>query len=405
MGIFDWMFGKKIDSSYNQKSSMRLITDGGGGFYQWNGKLYQSDLIRACVRPKSKSVGKLIAKHVRNNDKEFVANPDPGIRFLLEEPNKLMTGQVLLEKVTTQLELNNNAFILIKRDDFGYPVELYPIPAIQVDMLNGKEDIYLRFYFDNGQRMTVAYSDVIHLRQDFNEHQLFGDSPQLALEGLMEVVTTIDQGIIQAIKQSAVIRWIMKFTSTLRQEDVDAQIQKFTDQYLNIDKNGGAVPADPRYELHQVKPENYVPSNKETNNTNERIMNFFGTNQYIVSSNYNEDQWNAYYESIVQPVAMQLSGEFTRKLFTRRERGFGNKIIFESSALQYASMNTKMSLVQMVDRGAMTPNEWRKILNLGPVENGDKPIRRLDTAEVNSDEKGDDADDKGTTEEQTNEER
>ena len=59
----------------------------------------------------------------------------------------------------------------------------------------------------------------------------------------------------------------------------------------------------------------------------------------------------------------------------------------------------------MVDRGAMTPNEWRKILNLGPVENGDKLIRRLDTAEVNSDEKGDEADEQGTTEEQTDEER
>lgn len=30
----------------------------------------------------------------------------------------------------------------------------------------------------------------------------------------------------------------------------------------------------------------------------------------------------------------------------------------------------------------MTPNEWRSILSLGPIEGGDKPIRRLDTALV-----------------------
>ena len=36
----------------------------------------------------------------------------------------------------------------------------------------------------------------------------------------------------------------------------------------------------------------------------------------------------------------------------------------------------------MVDRGAMTPNEWRKVLNLSPIEGGNKPIRRLDTALV-----------------------
>ena len=37
-----------------------------------------------------------------------------------------------------------------------------------------------------------------------------------------------------------------------------------------------------------------------------------------------------YYESEIEPIAMQLSSEFTRKLFTRKQRGFGNKIIFAS---------------------------------------------------------------------------
>ena len=37
----------------------------------------------------------------------------------------------------------------------------------------------------------------------------------------------------------------------------------------------------------------------------------------------------------------------------------------------------------MIDRGAMTPNEWRAILNMAPIEGGDKPIRRLDTQVVN----------------------
>ncbi|MCF0126956.1 MAG: phage portal protein, partial [Pseudobutyrivibrio sp.] len=61
---------------------------------------------------------------------------------------------------------------------------------------------------------------------------------------------------------------------------------------------------------------------------------------------------------------------------------FNNYIILESNKLQYASIGTKLNLVQMVDRGAMTPNEWRAVLNLAPIEGGDVPIRRLDTAEV-----------------------
>ena len=74
-----------------------------------------------------------------------------------------------------------------------------------------------------------------------------------------------------------------------------------------------------------------------------------------------------------------MSNEFTRKLFTRNERGFGNSIIFEASNLSCASLSTKLALQAMVDRGALTPNEWRATMNLAPVEGGDKPLRRKDT--------------------------
>jgi HK97 family phage portal protein len=381
LGLFEWMFGKKQEPQ--TKTQFQMISNMGEGFYDWNGNLYKSDIVRACIRPKAKAVGKLIAKHIRDTGSEFKTNPDRNIRFLLEEPNPLMTGQVMQEKLAVQLELNNNAFALIKRNEEFLPIAIYPVPCASVEVLEGTlGDLYLRFFFQNGKHMTVPYVDVIHLRQDFNESDLFGDNPADALTDLMEVVTTIDQGMKKAIQNSAVVKWILKFTSVLKKEDIDMQVDDFVKKYLNIENKGGAVPADPRYDLEQVKPESYVPDDKQMKNTTERIYNFFNTNEAIVQSKYDEDEWNAYYESVIEPVAMQLSGEHTRKLFSRRERTRGNRIIFESSSLQYASMKTKLDLERMVDRGSMTPNEWRRILNLGPIDGGHKPIRRLDTAEV-----------------------
>lgn len=383
MGLFEKIFGKK---QQQQPSTTRfgMINDDGGGFYSWDGQLYKSDIVRACIRPKAKAVGKLIAKHIRENANEFKVNPDAYLRFVLEEPNPLMTGQVMQEKLATQLELNNNAFAYIKRDELGYVTEIYPIPCVSIEVVqNTSGDIFLTFYFKNGNRMTIPYTDIIHLRQDFNEDDFFGEHPGKALSSLMEVINTTDQGIVKAIKNSAVIKWILKFKAVLKEEDVDAQIQKFVKNYMSIDSvNGGAASSDPRYDLEQVKPEAFVPDSKQMQETIQRIYNFFNTNEKIIQSKYSEDDWNAYYESEIEPLAMQLAGEYTRKLFSRRERGFGNKIIFEAASLQYASMSTKMNLVQMVDRGAMTPNEWRSILSLGPIEGGDKPIRRLDTALV-----------------------
>ena len=58
-----------------------------------------------------------------------------------------------------------------------------------------------------------------------------------------------------------------------------------------------------------------------------------------------------------------------------------NKIqaILGSSNLTYASMSTKLQLVQYVDRGVMTPNEVRYYLNMAPIDGGDQALLRKDT--------------------------
>ncbi|MFQ7298301.1 MAG: phage portal protein [Clostridium sp.] len=382
-------FIDKIKNMIPQKtqvvSGCQLIQDKGNSFYSWNGKIYQSDILRSCITPRATAIGKLVAKHIRNNSQEgIVINPEPYIRFLLEEPNPYMTGQMLLEKMINQLELNNNAFALINRDEFGYPCEIYPIPATSAEAIYDKNGVlYLRFTLRNMKIVTFAYSDVIHLRQDFNENDIFGTSRAEALTPLMEIVTTTDQGIVKAIRNSSAIKWLLLFKQSLRPEDLKKATKEFVDNYLSIDsETGGAAAADAKYDAKQVEPKDYVPNATQMDKTLQRIYSLLGTNEKIIQSKFTEDEWISYFEAKIEPIAIQLSNEYTRKIFSRRERGFGNKIIFEAANLQYASMNTKLQLVQMVDRGALTPNEWREVFNLAPIKGGDEPIRRLDTAVV-----------------------
>ena len=380
MNFFKRLFNKK-ENGY----TLKLITETGNGFYAFNGKLYESDIIRSCIRPKSKAIGKLTAKHLRKNANEFKINPDAYMRFLLEDPNPYMSGQVFQEKMSNMLELNNNSFAMIVRDENGYPIQLYPISAHAVEAkYKDNGDLYLRFRLYNGENLERDYTDILHYRKDFLTNDLFGESPSKAIVPLMNVITTIDQGMIKATQNSTLIRWLMKFKSTLRPDDIKENVKEFTKTYLDVDAElNGVVGSDPKYELEQVKTDTgFVANAAQIKENMTRIYNFFNTNQNIVQSSYTEDQWNSYYESEVEPTAKQMAGEQTRKFFTRKERGFGNRIILDSVSLAYASMSTKLGLVQMVDRGAMTPNEWRNILNLSPLEGGDKPIRRLDTAPV-----------------------
>ena len=123
-----------------------------------------------------------------------------------------MTGQMLQEKLAVQLELNNNAFAYINRDENDLPMEIYPIVAANAEAIqNASYELFLRFTLISGRTVTFRYTDIIHLRKDFNTNEIFGDSPAKALTPLMEIVNTTDQGIVKAVKNSNVVKWLLKF--------------------------------------------------------------------------------------------------------------------------------------------------------------------------------------------------
>jgi hypothetical protein len=82
-------------------------------------------------------------------------------------------------------------------------------------------------------------------------------------------------------------------------------------------------------------------------------------------------------------VSYRAGLELTNKIFTDREKGYGNEIIFEANRLQYVSTSTKLNMIQLVDRGVLTINEYREILNLAPVDGGDVRVIRKEYAEAN----------------------
>lgn len=389
MGLFNLKSRRSREPTVerpDEQSRISMLTTWGEQYYAWNGHLYESDIVRACIRPKVKAVGKLMAKHIRNDPKNgLTTNPDPYIRMMLEAPNPYMTGQQFQEKMATQLCLNNNAFALIVRDENGRPMQLYPIPCAGAEAIHDEDGrMFIKFTYRNGKLRTFAYEDLIHLRQDYNDQDIFGSNPAPALTQLMECVGVIDQGLVKAIKNSGVIRWLLKFNSGMRQEDVKRNVKDFVDNYLSVESETfGAAGVDAKIDAKQIEPKDYVPNATQTDRITDRIYSFFNTNKKIVQSNWSEDEWNAYYEAEIEPLAIQLSDVYTQRLFTIRERGFGNRIIFEASNLACASISTKLSFQAMVDRGAMTPNEWRATLNLAPIDGGDQVIRRLDTQVVN----------------------
>ena len=373
----------------------KMVSPLNPSFQLWGNEAYNNDIVRACVNARAKRISKLSLKHVRetadeNGNKILQINPLPYMRFLLEKPNRYMTLSDLLFKASAISDLSGDAFILILRDENGLPMELYPIPANAAEArYSDSGELFYIFSLNNGTRWQFPDADLLHIREDFYNDQTFGTGKVQALAPLLEVAETTDRGIINAIKNSSIVRWLLKYTSSMRPEDLKKNAKQFADNYLNIATDSvGVAATDAKADATQVNPQDYVPNASIMSKIPQRIMSLFGVNEKIIQGTANEDEENAYYEAEVEPWVIKLAQEMTYKLFSRRQIGTGNYITAGSFNLQAASIKTKLQLVQMVDRGALTVNEWRETMGLPPVPGGETPIRRLDTAAVETTSNG-----------------
>jgi HK97 family phage portal protein len=385
--VWNRLFGSISDTVRNY-TMMQLMKGFTPVFTNFGNDAYASDVVRSTVHVIASNAAKLKPKHIRRDSGSLRIMNDDIERLLSLKPNPHMNAYDFYYKIVTQLMLRSNAFILIQRAGPRL-VGFYPVIASSVEALEYEGDTYLRFQFSSGKKLTVPYDDVIHLRRFFYESDLFGESNETALLPTLELINTSNQGISNAVKSSADLRGLLKYSTALRPEDLKKNRDEFVKDYMDVNNNGGVAAIDSKAD--------YVPLNSNPKMVNagqqkyidEKVYKYFGVNENIVMSKYKEDEWNAFYESVIEPIAIQLSLEFTSKLFTSNERAHGHEIIYESNRLQYASVTTKLNLAQMVDRGAMTPNEWREAFNYAPLPGGDKPVRRLDTAEVGKGKSGD----------------
>jgi len=230
--------------------------------------------------------------------------------------------------------------------------------------------LYIQFKFGNSKERFVAYNNCIHLTRFTRDDGLFGGTTEPIVKTL-SIKHVLDEGIINAIKTTSAIKGVIKSTQAmLKPEDVKKMRDQFVKDFVdNADESGiGGLDATTTF-----TPVNIDPKTADENQIkiyDNKVLGYFGINENIIQSKYNEDEWNAFYESVLEPIGLQMSLEFTNKIFTPTEQYFGNEIIFESNRLQYASNKTKIELLRYANN-IMSVNELREIFNLTPLENGD----------------------------------
>lgn len=352
-------------------------------FMPWNKDVFANETCRACIRTLAEHTSKANAK---------LANGDKKLESLLNvRPNHFMNGKDFLYKVRVLYELYNTAFIYIRRDELGRCISLYPIPNCNSEAVEIESGLYIRFYLPNGEILVVPWSDLAVLRKDFHKSDIYGDDNSAIITSL-DLLNTTNQGLANAVKSTANLRGIIKSTKAmLSDDDVKKQRDRFVQDYMAMENTSGVAMIDSTLTFTPIQMQPVIANYKTVDDLRTNIYRYFGMNEAAVTNTLVGDAGEAFYEGAVEPFLIALSAELSYKIYTDRQRKLGSNIVYESNRMQYMTMASKLALVAMVDRGALTPNEWRSVLNLAPIDGGDAPIRRLDTAPTKKEEPAEDA--------------
>ena len=313
------------------------------------------------------------------------------MNYILEtRPNPVMDGPTFWERVTLDYFQMNNAFIYPEYDYKSFTEELknlWIIPPEDLEMRISGNMIYYKFKIEN-QDYYASSEQMIHISRN-SGHLLdaFGKTDP-SINKIIELITTNYEGMQQSIKMSAFVRFLVSTPTLLTEAEKAKRAANFADKYLGKDSVGVAY-LDAAQQVVQLDTSKGKYAGHEVMAMLEqKIYNYLGINQKIIDATFNEDDWQSYYESSLEPLVMKLSAQLTQKLLTQREIEFGNKIVVDANRLQTASLKTRLMAAQTLQKSPIhRPNDVNKLLYIDPIEGGDEPFIFLNYQEKDLDNK------------------
>lgn len=348
-------------------------------FSQFGQDIYASDVVQQALLCIVMELKKLTPMHVRQNGADSVAiNGD--IQRILDEPNPIMTTSDMIEKIFWQLYFNYNSFVvptydIIKNNDGTVSKRhtgLWPIQPTQVDFLQDPSgELFIKFTFANNYTTTLRRSDVIHLKYKFSVNEYmggneFGQPDHKALLDSLELNKTLLDGTGKALKSSLSINGVIKYNTLLDGDkmnanikDLEKRLQANESGFLPLDMKGEFIPLQNKIQLIDDATLKFIDS---------KILRHFGVPLPILTGDYTKAQYEAFYQKTLEPLIISISQEFTKVLFSDREKGFKNKIVFYPHELIFMDTAQKLEMVRLLgDSGSLYENEKRIAFGLQPL--------------------------------------
>ncbi len=379
--LFNMVFGKKITQAVG--NYLQLMSGYNSTYTDIGDNIYDSNIVRECINTIATHAAKMLPKHIKKVN-GITQQYKGDINYLLSvQPNPMMTTYDFLYKVTSILYSANNVFIFIDKDKKGMITGFYPLHPDNCTLYEKNGKIYIRFQFNDGNSYFTLYDEVIHLRRFFNKHDIYGENNEV-LRGAIETANTATEGIRNAIKTSTSLKGVLKYSNAmLKDRDIKKNRDQFVKDFIdNMGDGSGIAGLDSKAEFQELNLKPLTLDKEQLKFVNYNIFDYFSISENIVRSKFDDIEWNAFYESVIEPLSIQMSNAFTIKIFGKESIKAGHQIVFDVNRIKYAKTETKINLLkETAILGLYTIDEAREILDL-PAIGGEEGKKRLQTLNV-----------------------
>jgi hypothetical protein len=376
MGLLDSIFRPdknraEQEALKNARATFKTLTAYRPAFTTWRGAIYESDLVRAAIDARARHISKLKV--------EIHGAAKPGLQAKLRQgPNQWQTWSQFLYRVSTILDASERSTCIIVPvlDEYLVTTGYFPVLPSKCEVVDFKGEPWLRYNFTHGQTAATPMKDCAVLTKYQYKNDFFGDGNG-ALDETMKLVHIQNEGIEEAVKNSAHIRFIGQVNNFTMAEDLKKEQSRFSQEnFMNNDSPLLLFP-NTYSNIKQVDSHPYTVDAAQMELIKTNVSNYFGVNERVMQNLAAGDELDAFFNGAIEPFAIQFSEAMTKAIFTERERAQGSYLIANANRLQYMSTAAKVQMAkELLDRGVMTINEARELFNYADMEGGDvAPIR------------------------------
>lgn len=379
MGLFDRVFRPE-----KAKESERALREAQGffaaltayrpAFTSWDGAIYEHDLVRSAIDARARHISKLKI--------ELVGSAKPKLQTKLRAgPNQWQTWSQFMYRTSTILDATNNCIIVPVFDDDMIITGYIPVLPHKTEVIQYQGEPWLKFKFAHGRTGAVKMQEAAIMTKFQFEDDFFG-STNGALDETMKLIHIQNQGIEEAVKNSATYRFMAQVANFSTADDLAKERQRFTTKNLSAEaeETGGILLFPNTYtNIKQIDQKAYTVDAQQRASINENVDRYFGVNMKIMTNSANGDEMDAFYNGGIEPFSIQFSEAMSKAIYSEQERNRGNALVSTANRLQYMSVSSKVSMAQQLgDRGAIMIDEIRELFNYPPLPNGEgqrAPIR------------------------------